>query len=454
MKMIKQSIVYKTNLEYFAGYIQNIIDTTGVEASVSFEDKKIELLINPEDANAQEFSNRLSLYLPNSIYIGHIQTESVELKKIKKTQFTSKSYPTLSLCRECLEGEVTPESVCTHYSNQATAYQDESKYCDSYNDGDAVLIIDGSKIDTLFNMTKKEQELLFSIEKPMLKVTIKDEELITKTGQSFIYVKAQSSATSYLLTKKTDLPYLFFKPTEELKLIVVNDSISIVHDNQLSATLQNYNDDTVINRFINIQKEFGLNKGSIGLYANTQEISFVATSPSKTGRILEFNHFDANTELELLLSKRAKLIDNFNEKFPNILNTDMTNFTLFEVIATILDLEPTFEALSDKSLEFRGNGGVKIDTKYKNDLFDYGAFIGSIISFRLAGTPTHYIAYSVFESLADFFIIIYQESKSKIKVDDFIIFGDMFSNNVLYSRILSKMSVKKPYFSQMFALDE
>ena len=454
MKIIKQSIVFNSNLEYFTGYIQHIINISNVEASVSFSDGVITLLINSEDEHANLFSNNLSKYLPNSIYLGHIQTEVITENKIKKSDLKSPTYPTLSLCRSCLESSIYEDSICTHYQNEAKLYVDDVRYCETYNDGDAILINDTSMINTYFNMTKKEQELLFSIEKPVLKVTIRDEELMAKTGKKFIYLKAPSSANSYLTTKASDKPYLFFKPVEELKVINVNDSISIIEDHELSGRLEDLSEDSVINRFLNIKKEYALQKGAIGLYANTNNIAFVANTPAKTGIVFGFKPFNAVATIETLKANRSKVFENFMKEYGEIKSDEIEGMNLFELSALLLGLLPTYEELNDKSLEFRGNGGVKIDMKYQNDSFDYLSFIGSIMSFRLAGTPTHHLAYSIFESLADFLVIVYHESKAKIKEDDFIIFGNLFSNNVLYSRVLSKLSVKKPYFSKMYALDE
>jgi len=128
---------------------------------------------------------------------------------------------------------------------------------------------------------------------------------------------------------------------------------------------------------------------------------------------------------------------------------------MFETVASILELkEKSFESVSDKSLEFHGNGGLKIDANYSDDGFDYVSFLGSIMSFKLADTDEHYLAYSIFEALGDMAISTLGQLKTKFKIDKFVMMGDMFENTVLYSRILSKFQLNNPYFSKGFALDD
>jgi hypothetical protein len=42
--------------------------------------------------------------------------------------------------------------------------------------------------------------------------------------------------------------------------------------------------------------------------------------------------------------------------------------------------------------------------------------------------------------------------QEEFNIDKFIMMGDMFSNSVLYSRVLSKFQLSNPYFSKAIAL--
>ncbi len=105
-------------------------------------------------------------------------------------------------------------------------------------------------------------------------------------------------------------------------------------------------------------------------------------------------------------------------------------------------------------MEFRGNGGLKIDMHYIEGGFDYVSLVGSVMSFKLAETDEHYLAYSIFEAFGDLAISTLNQLKTKFKIHNFIMLGDMFDNSVLYSRILSKFGMQKPYFSKSYALDD
>lgn len=154
--------------------------------------------------------------------------------------------------------------------------------------------------------------------------------------------------------------------------------------------------------------------------------------------------------------KKSKLLTNFENKYPTIIATlkQNLNLNLFETLATILELDDiSFYGLSDKSLEFRGNGGLKIDAYFNDTGFDYLSFIGSVMSFKLASTDDSYLAYSIFEAFGDMIISNCNQLKSTFNIENFIMMGDMFENNILYSRILSKFQLSNPYFSKDIAFD-
>jgi hydrogenase maturation factor HypF (carbamoyltransferase family) len=105
-------------------------------------------------------------------------------------------------------------------------------------------------------------------------------------------------------------------------------------------------------------------------------------------------------------------------------------------------------------LEFKGNGGLKIDMEFIGDEFNYSALVGSVISFKLAGADDFYIAYSIFEAFGDMAISTINQLKKKFRINNIVMMGDMFGNSVLYSRILSKYQLANPFFSKQFALDD
>ena len=469
---IKQVIQYNSSNRYFAGFLQSMIDESGIVGSLSQSDGSIILRLEDEDTKAlEEFSTLTSKYLPHSLFLGDVQTINVQTHSTE-SKLSSPSY-NISVCPKCLELLTDPSSseylndslVCNHYSNDSIQdYRDDKYYSPHYSNGSDILIIDPTTVHKLFMMTQDEVNALFSIEKPTLKVTIKDETLKELTGKKFINIKSPHSIKSNLVAlnaRESDVEYLFFEHSDDLKVVVVQNDITVIRDIRgVSNKLEELDSDSTINRFLNISKEAGFEKSSIAANLSTRSgISFLVSNDGVSKKVINFQEFKAKEVLELMAQDetKSKLLNNFAKKYPEIMEELSNNdeYNMFETIATILELEEkSFESVSDKSFEFHGNGGLKIDTNFDDDGFDYISFIGSIMSFKLADTDEHYLAYSIFEALGDMAISTLNQLKKKFKCENFVMMGDMFENSVLYSRILSKFELNKPYFSKGFALDD
>jgi hypothetical protein len=467
---IKQVIQFNSDNEYFAGFLQHIINESEIEGGVTQNGTEITLTIADSDTKKLEkFSELTDRYLPHSIFLGEIQTTQEEIS-IDTTPFTSKTYD-IGLCPKCLENLTDPASDdylnddlrCTHYCNDAGYYNDTTFFTPHYTPGCVVLLADSSKVDELFIMTSAEKEALFSIEKPTIKVTIADEELKAICGKNYISVKSAYNVRSTLAAlnaKDSEIAYLFFQNHHDLDLVKVQQNSSIIRASRVAQTLEPLAEDGGVNRFLNSVAESGFGGTVLGAYmSNKNGISFMLRGEHGAEYLLTFQPFDVTTMLETMQRSetQSKLLNNFQTHFSAAMKQleQHPEYTVFEAICTILELsEPSFEALSDKSLEFRGNGGLKIDMFFKAQGFDYEAFIGSIMSFKLAGVEEHYLAYSIFEAFADMIISTLNQLKIKHKADNFVMLGDMFENAVLYSRILSKFQLSNPYFSKAIALDD
>jgi len=466
---IKQVIQFNSTNEYFKGFLQTIIKESEIKGSVSQKNNEITLLLDDkESSKLEKFSELSDKYLPHSIFLAEIKTTQEDIE-IDPSDESSKPY-NIGLCPKCLEILTDPASEnylnddlkCTHYSNTAGYYSDTTFFTPHYTQGCAVLVADSSKIDELFIITDKEKEVLFSIEKPTIKVTIRDEELKAITSKNYINIKAPYNVRSTLAAlnaKDSEISYLFFQNNHDLDIIKVQENTTIIRGSRVAKKPEELHEDNVLNRFLNISKEAQFNN-SLGVNMSRKNgISFLHSSRISTQYVVKFQPFNLSQMLKNMKNNdtQKRLLENFGKKFPNIINQldKNPNHDLFQSIAVILELdEKSFEALSDKSLEFRGNGGLKIDTFFKAEGFDYEAFFGSIMSFKLADTQAHYLAYSIFEAFGDMIISTFGQLKTKHKSDNFVMMGDMFENAILYSRILSKFQLSNPYFPKAFALDD
>ena len=467
---IKQVITYNSKNKYFCGFLNHIINEVDLEGSVEQIDNKIILLIDDKDSKKLEsFSKIANKYLPHSIFLGKVQTNEVDEIAYKKP-FKSPTYD-IALCARCLEDLTRPSSdkylddtvKCNHYSNEKVLEKtDLTLYSPHYSACCTVLLCKSLKVDDLFIMTDDEKKVLFSIEKPTIKVTIKDKELKQITGKTYINVKSPHNVKSSLAALNAEysgIDYLFFEDINQSKAVIIQDNISLIRDTRITYKLENLDVRLDVNRFLNIANSINAKNNAIGAYLSVKNgISFMVSNDVGTEKAITIQDFS----LEKLLSDmkndklKSKLLSNFEIKFSGIIDDlNKNKYDLFETLCVILELNSKdFESLSDKALEFRGNGGLKIDMNYLENTFDYVSFIGSIMSFKLADTENHYLAYSIFEAYGDMAISTMNQLKKKFQIDNFIIMGDMFENSILYSRILSKFTMNKPHFSRAYALDD
>ena len=465
--MIKQTIKYPSSNTYFAGFLQEIIDESAIKGSVEQKKNEIVLCLDDKDEEAlKKFSELTTKYLPHSFFIEDIKTEVIE-GEVTPLNFVSKPYD-IGLCPRCLEAIKDPASshylddslVCTHYKNKPFYSNDTTIFSPHYSEGSSILVCDSSKVDELFILTDEEKKLLFSIEKPTIKVTIKSDEIKEFTGRDFIDIKAPYNTRSTLAAinaKDADMPYIFFHDCDDLKVVKVQKNTVIVRAKRVAKELENLNEDKTLNRFLNLCKEADYEK-AVAANLDTKGISFLVKNDMDVKEVLKFSEFNLEKTLKKMQEDeiRSKLLANFSKKYPEILERMQSeDLGFYETLSLLLDVkEKGFNGLSEKALLFRGNGGLKVDIFFDDEGVDYPALLGSMMSFKLAGADDYYIAYSFFEAVADTAITTLTQLKTKFAVPNSVMMGDMFSNSVLFSRILSKYSLSNPYFSKVTALSD
>jgi hypothetical protein len=467
---IVQKIQYNSDNKYFTGFLQNMLDESSLNGSVIQNKNEITLTIDETDEKAlSTFSELTSKYLPHSLFLGEIKTTQEDIE-VTPSKTILDNYE-ISLCSRCLENLQDPSSqyylddnvLCNHYNNTPVEQiVDNNTFTPNFSEGSTLLVVDPSKISDLFIITKDEYKALFSIEKPTIKVTIKDPELKELTGKKFINIKSiynMKSTLAGINAKDSDLSYIFFNDLNPSKVVVVQKNTSIVRDTKFSKKLKNLNEDKVLNRFLNIVQETPDSKNAIGANLSVKNgISFTVLNEVSSKKVISFQEFQLNDILLEMLNDpiRNKLIKNFANKYPEKYEDLKSNdYDIYGTLCVILDLNvKSFESLSDKALEFHGNGGLKIDMNFKDGGFDYSSLIGSVISFKLAEVDTHYLAYSIFEAYGDMAIATLNQLKTKFKITNFVMMGDMFENSIIYSRILSKFQLSNPFFSKDIAFDD
>ncbi len=184
-------------------------------------------------------------------------------------------------------------------------------------------------------------------------------------------------------------------------------------------------------------------------------------------------------EIENGSEEGNRLIKNLFKKYPYILEklekeeTDSSfencaSLTpVFNVISFILGIFPheeigysnePFLYLQSEALRFKGRKGVKVD--YILDEVE-GQFqlnwvktVQSVISYKLAGAETDMVAFSVLEGFGDWLVSQVATIKSKLKIENTVISGNMFTDPVITGKLLNFSSKEgKLFISRRLPVD-
>ncbi len=140
-----------------------------------------------------------------------------------------------------------------------------------------------------------------------------------------------------------------------------------------------------------------------------------------------------------------RLLDNVKaqntELYAQIELIQNENLGFFEAVSLLCDIgDGGFEALNKEALKFMGKGGTQVDCHRDENRFHPYAFLGSIISYRMAGVEPTMLAYSVFESLGDYAVDILTQLKQRSKAAHTVLCGSQIAQASLFARIDSKLA--------------
>lgn len=487
-----QTISYNADQPYLAGFLQQLIDQSGLNASVAFDGKQISLMMDENDVEALErFSARINSDLPHSLFIGEIQNSHSDAAVVPSA-FDSKRAD-LPLCPSCLRelfDKASPDYCnsalqCSHYGSapapsapvdmEATFKKlmengsvtiGERTYRRAYETGDMLMLTNPSAIGRMLLLSTEEVQALMSIEKPVIKVALQDEKLKEETGRNVLKAKLFDDAPSTLLSQRLNtqgIDHLFISGSNELEALVYKTRTHIIRPGKLADRPKKLDDSPITTLFLNMVDEADLtNISSIGACMQSSgEWHFIHRSAKVSKPMIRFAPFESSGLVQKLTDSsnaRKRLMENFQAAFPENYRalealSAQDEKSLFDAVGAIIGLEGGFEAISDASLSFSGNGGVKVDVRFGEGSFDTLSFLASLISFKLAGVENNLLTYSLFESLADMATETLSQLKSRLKTNEVILFGDLMANTPFYSRVERNLGNATAHISSRYPLD-
>lgn len=462
-----QTIKLGTTKTYYGGFLQSLLKEHNIDGYVVQEKNIISIVINDTDNNKlSAFFDSINKNLPFSLFFESIETTNTipQIKELIVDKVDDRVCP--KCLREILNSKnkeyLNIDYKCNHYGISQT-YTDTkfdtlgSDYSYDYFDGSYLLICDTTKLDELFLLSQKEKTTLLSYEKPILKVSINDEELIQKVGKKFIDVKIFATAKESIIAyQNREKKYLFAKDKGEFRVFINQEKCHILNDNSFSTPLKPLDSDKTRNIILNTLDEFGITKGAVIFDLSSSGMYVYINKPDGLARVSTLSKGVSKTlikDIQTYNGKKERLIENYKAKYPSVYEKLLAFDTndLFDVLSIILELKPN-ETINEKSLEFIGNGGIKLDVKIGSDYaIDHIQLISSILSYRIADVEASIISYSFYESLVEMLQLIVDEANKKEK-KELVFVGDMLQNQALYSKIIKKMSHLEPKISNRYTL--
>ncbi len=199
-------------------------------------------------------------------------------------------------------------------------------------------------------------------------------------------------------------------------------------------------------------RTLGIGDRAVGVFFEGETVHFLHANGGHVTTVVPSRSFKPVGLIERLAALREgsdRLVANLRNNRPDLYavleRIEREPFGLFEAAAALIGLDGSgFDAIDDTALQFMGKGGTQVDTTLGDTRFHPDVFLSSIISYRMAGVEPVMLAYSIFESLGDYFVDILSQLQAKSKAEHVILCGRDIAQSSLYSRIVQKMKVPPP----------
>jgi len=351
--------------------------------------------------------------------------------------------------------------------------------------GAKLLIANASKAFEKLLLLPQEKKALFSIERPLMAITIADEKLREKIGAVGEIKAFDDGFTLLLCSELKEEAFIFYKEGKKSDLVMeylldplqyeemrfmINRNIYLLQGERaiLPKPLKNakckvLEDLICYENLIDKKKHFEkvacedvekedcatlksvllehkiANEKALGFYFGENIAFYYFNGGCK--EIFSFGEIPNEFESKISSYKEGydKLIKRFFEKF----KADIQKGDLWQRVANILGVEGGYEELRLLAMQFGKKGGVSVDCKIEKNRFAYEAFFASLMSYRLAGADNMLLSYSIFESLGEFAGTQLRSMGAEAKTNNFLLAGEYITNTPFLSRFLRHIPIPK-----------
>ena len=486
MKLIYK-IEYNSTSFYFKRLIDELIKNSNIDASTKQYFGFILIFIDDELENIEKFFLNLETNLPYSMFLKKsylIDEFNEEIKELEDKNIKENfEILTNKKVKDILENSNFDflSQIVNLNRSFVVKFQDLELFLPNKNlkenfekdNYEIRLLVTNSQILTdLFIIEEPEINLLCSIERPLVKLKLKNiDEKISNSG--YIFTRLVNSSKEVELSKalkEQNIDYvLYVTKKDELKACSFENLNLIISDDKTLYPKYDYKKDLIFNSSSEYLNSFSnvynavlhehnlLDKTSIGVYfslnsknsfvdikvLNEEEkrVIYIPDIKSNMNQILE--------DISSLDENCKRLVDNFSKKYPYTKDIKLSNnsgfSTIIEAIAKLLNIE-SIKDFEELALNSGYVDALQIDMKLikidNKNYLDYRKTIQSIMSYKMADVENETLSFSFYEFLAEFIIDYLREIARKTNAKDIVLCGDIFSNRQVFHKVYKELSKK------------
>lgn len=489
--ILKYIIEYLSNDNAYASIIKQLADKSGYKINIVRANGGIIIYIDEDEEEIKEFFNTLGTSLPLSIHVGQSRVEEATSFPSHILEFASTKPPLMSLVKELMEmvdeksknylnpfalakGRVIVSeneftNVDDEFKNmlsilanrilngeQISFENENSKFslCKNCTPDSSknILCIDLNRVAPEYKASNIALFALSSMERPFVTILNTTDD---NTGE---YIRLALASDPFLLCLaklvgdlKIDKLYITKESSRYAEVVYngfvgkdCNPEVLIQKDRKLFLSNEKF-DSTILP----IE-----NDSLVAFFGEGQDSVFLAVRPGvMTKELLEIKTFKncISDEIGSLDENGTKLISNFETRFPGILaKCDKIicefNFEKFikacSIVLGYIDECSNLEYLIRLASKNRAQTGVKIDfvleTENQKPTLNLIKSFRTLLSYKIAGVEDSILAYSIFESFADFVSILSDEARKGFDAKELVLCGGIFYSHIVSDRVYTK----------------